>query len=129
MPHSPTRLQSGRRFHPLSEASLEILSGLGKRGKYVFCTGPTKPVTYAMVRLAFLKAAKAAVPRDVRLQDLRCTFMTRAAGSGISSHTLRDILGHKTATMADRYVRRTNVPVANATEQASGALAKILGAS
>ncbi|MDE0003902.1 MAG: tyrosine-type recombinase/integrase [Rhodospirillaceae bacterium] len=121
--------KTGRRNHPLSTAAIDILSGLGKRGEYVFCTAAAKPLTYSMVRLAFLKAAKAAGLRDVRLHDLRRTFMTRAAESGISSHTLRDLLGHKTALMADRYVRRTNVPVANATEQVSGALAKILDAS
>ena len=52
--------------------------------------------------------------------------MTRAAESGISAHTLRDLLGHKTAMMADRYVRRANIPVVNATELVSGELAKIL---
>ena len=121
--------KTGRRTHPLSTAAVDALKGLPIRGDYVFCIDPTKPVSYTAVRLAFLKAAKAARLRDVRLHDLRRTFMTRAAESGISSHTLRDLLGHKTAMMADRYIRRTNIPVANATEQVSGALAKALDTS
>ena len=121
--------KTGRRTHPLSRAAVDALKGLPVMGNYVFCINPPKPVSYTAVRLAFLKAAKAARLRDVRLHDLRRTFMTRAAESGISAHTLRDLLGHKTAMMADRYVRRTNIPMVNATEQVSGALAKVLETS
>ena len=46
--------------------------------------------------------------------------------SGIAAHTLRDLLGHKTASMADRYIRRANIPVVDATEVVSGALAAIM---
>ncbi|MDD9997218.1 MAG: site-specific integrase [Gammaproteobacteria bacterium] len=120
--------KTGRRNHPLSAAALDALKRLPVQGNYVFCTDPTKPVSYTTVRLAFLKAATAAGLTDVRLHDLRRTFMTRAAESGVSSHTLRDLLGHKTATMADRYVRRANIPVVNATNLVSGDLAKILDA-
>ncbi len=59
----------------------------------------------------------------------RRTFMTRAAESGIGSHTLRDLLGHKTATMADRYIRRANIPVVDATEAISGTLAAMMNGS
>ena len=52
--------------------------------------------------------------------------MTRAAESGIAPHTLRDLLGHKTAAMADRYIRRANLPVVDATEAVSGALAAMM---
>ena len=118
--------KTGRRIHPLSTAALDVLKGLPIVSVYVFCIRPPKPVGYTAVRLAFLKVVKAAGLSDVRLHDLRRTFMTRAAESGISSHTLRDLLGHKTAMMADRYVRRANIPVVNATEQVSGELARNL---
>ena len=118
--------KTGRRTHPLSTPALDVLKRLAVLGDYVFCTNPSRPINYTPVRLAFLQVVKAAGLSDVRLHDLRRTFMTRAAASGISSHTLRDLLGHKTATMADRYVRRTNIPVVNATELVSGALAEIL---
>ena len=120
--------KTGRRIHPLSKAALAVLKGLPKTGVYVFCTNPPEPVGYWSVRLAFLNAAKSAGLKDVRLHDLRRTFMTHAAETGVSSHTLRDLLGHKTAMMADRYVRRANIPVVNATELVSGELAKILDA-
>ena len=119
--------KTGRRVHPLSKAALDVLKGLPTVSAYVFCINPPKPVGYSAVRQAFLRVAESAGLRDVRLHDLRRTFMTRAAESGIPSHTLRDLLGHKTAIMADRYVRRANIPVVNATELVSGELAKILG--
>ena len=118
--------KTGRRIHPLSTAALDVLKGLPIVSFYVFCIRPPSPLGYTAVRLAFLKVVKAAGLSDVRLHDLRRTFMTRAAESGISSHTLRDLLGHKTAMMADRYVRRANIPVVNATEQVSGELARNL---
>ena len=121
--------KTGRRIHPSSKAALDVLNGQPMVSDYVFCIRPPKPIGYPAVRLAFLKVVKAAGLSNVRLHDLRRAFMTRAAESGISAHTLRDLLGHKTAVMADRYVRRRNAPVAQATEQVSGALAKALDAS
>jgi len=118
--------KTGRRTHPLSEQTLSVLAAIPRIGDYVFCNVPHAPVSYAVVRSAFTKVVKAAGLVDVRLHDLRRTFMTRAAESGIGSHVLRDLLGHKTAAMADRYVRRANMPVGDATESISGELAAMM---
>ena len=42
--------------------------------------------------------------------------MTRAAAAGVGTHVLRDLLGHKTTSMADRYVRAVGSPVRDARE-------------
>ena len=118
--------KTGRRTHPLSTPALSVLAGLPIKGDYVFCTTSLLPVNYWTVRQAFLKVVEEAGLSDVRLHDLRRTFMTRAAESGIAPHTLRDLLGHKTAAMADRYIRRANLPVVDATEAVSGALAAMM---
>ena len=118
--------KTGRRTHPLSTAALSVLAGLPIKGDHVFCTASLSPVSYWTVRQAFVKVVTEAGLSDVRLHDLRRTFMTRAAESGIASHTLRDLLGHRTAAMADRYIRRANTPVVDATEVVSGALAAIM---
>ena len=118
--------KTGRRTHPLSTAALSVLAGVPIQGDYVFCTTALLPINYWSVRQAFVKVVADAGLRDVRLHDLRRTFMTRAAQSGIAAHTLRDLLGHKTASMADRYIRRVNIPVVDATEVVSGALAAIM---
>ena len=118
--------KTGRRTHPLSTPALSVLVGLPIKGDYVFCTTALLPINYWTVRQAFLMVVEEAGLRDVRLHDLRRTFMTRAAESGIAPHTLRDLLGHKTAAMADRYIRRANLPVVDATEAVSGALAAMM---
>ena len=118
--------KTGRRNHPLSTPALSVLAGLSIRGDYVFCAASLQQLSYWAVRQAFLKVVEEAGLSDVRLHDLRRTFMTRAAESGINPHTLRDLLGHKTAAMADRYIRRANLPVVDATEAVSGAMAAMM---
>ena len=56
------------------------------------------------------------------LGDLRRTVMTVAAASGIGSHVLRDLLGHRTTAMADRYIRAVGNPVRDAREQVGAAI-------
>ena len=56
------------------------------------------------------------------LSDLRRTVMTAAAASGIGSHVLRDLLGHRTTAMADRYIRAVGNPVRDAREQVGAAI-------
>ena len=41
----------------------------------------------------------------------------RAAAAGVGTHVLRDLLGHKTTAMADRYVRDLANPVRDAREK------------
>ncbi|MDE0003898.1 MAG: site-specific integrase [Rhodospirillaceae bacterium] len=118
--------KTGRRNHPLSTPALSVLASLPIKGDFVFCAASLQPVSYWAVRQAFLKVVEEAGLSDVRLHDLRRTFMTRAAESGINPHTLRDLLGHKTAAMADRYIRRANLPVVDATEAVSGAMAAMM---
>ena len=71
-------------------------------------------MTYRYVRTVFAEAAKRAGLADVRLHDARRTVMSRAAAAGVGTHVLRDLLGHRTTAMADRYVRAVGSPVADA---------------
>ena len=49
--------------------------------------------------------------------------MTSAAAAGVGVHVLRDLLGHKTSAMADRYVRAVGAPVADARRAIGAAMA------
>ena len=80
----------------------------------VFAVDARGPLTYRTARTHFGEAAKLAGLGDVRLHDLRRTVMTNAAAAGVGVHVLRDLLGHKTTAMADRYVRSVGSPVADA---------------
>ncbi len=75
-------------------------------------------LTYATLRRRWQDIAEAAGVPDVRLHDIRRTVATSAAAAGMSAFLLRDLMGHKTLAMANRYVR-----VGSALQQAQAATA------
>ena len=121
------RTKTGRRVHGLPTAALELLTRLPRINGYVFTTGHRAgrdaPVGYQHLRTTFSAISRDAGLLDVRLHDLRRTVMTSAARSGLGTHALRDLLGHKTATMADRYIRQIGAPVREAQESIGAAIA------
>ncbi len=89
----------------------------------MFAVDARGALTYRTVRHHFGDAVKGAGLSDVRLHDLRRTFMTNAAAAGVGTHVLRDLLGHKSTAMADRYVCSVGSPVADAREAVGSAMA------
>ena len=120
------KTKTGRRVHHLPAAALAILADTLKIGPWAFSSIGSAPVAYKSARGAFRRAATRARLEDVRLHDLRRTVMTTAAAAGVSSHVLRDLLGHKTTAMADRYVRAIGHPVRDAREAVGGAMAAMM---
>ena len=117
--------KTGRRSHHLPAAALDIVRAVPRlnKGNHVFAVDARGALTYRTVRHHFGEAAKLAGLSDVRLHDLRRTVMTNAAAAGVGTHVLRDLLGHKTTAMADRYVRSVGSPVADAREAIGAAMA------
>ena len=115
--------KTGRRLHDLPAAALDILAGVPRINAWVFTTGHPAPITYRTAHVRFRQAVKAAGLSDLRLHDLRRTVMTAAAAAGVGTHVLRDLLGHRTTAMADRYVRAVGNPVRDAREQVGAAMA------
>ena len=120
--------KTGRRWQALSSAALEALTVHPRihGSPWVFTITGKAAVTYKTVHGALKRAATRAGLEDVRLHDLRRTLMTRAAAEGIGTHALRDLLGHKTTAMADRYIRYQGAAVAEATERLGNAMAAIM---
>ena len=119
--------KTGRRWHDLPSPALAILAGLPRFGAWTFTNnGGRSPATYKRVRETFARVAAAAGLEDVRLHDLRRTVMTRAAMAGVGTHVLRDLLGHKTTQMADRYVRALADPVREARESVGADIAAMM---
>ena len=115
--------KTGRRQHDLPAAALDVLAGLPRFSEWTFSATGKAPCTYRNVRLHFQQVCAAAGIEGARLHDLRRTVMTTAAASGVGSHVLRDLLGHKTTAMADRYVRAVGNPVKEAREQVGAEIA------
>ena len=118
--------KTGRRIHDLPAAALQVLGALPRLNPWAFTTGTNAAITYRTVRKHFAEAAKAAGLADVRLHDLRRTVMTAAAAAGVGTHVLRDLLGHKTTAMADRYIRSVGNPVRDAREQIGATMAAMM---
>ena len=117
--------KTGRRVHDLPAPALEILAAVPRINDWCFTTGHTA-ITYKTARLAFSLACRRAGLANVRLHDLRRTVMTSAAAVGVGTHVLRDLLGHKTTAMADRYIRAVGNPVRDAREQVGAAMAAMM---
>ena len=119
--------KTGRRVHDLPAPALALMAELPRFCKWVFSATGRAPLSYRLARTHFAKIVVAAGLEDVRLHDLRRTVMTRAAASGIGTHVLRDLLGHKTTAMADRYIRAVGNPVREAREQVGAEMAAMMG--
>ena len=120
--------KTGRRVHDLPGAALDLLAGCARvhGNPWVFASGASAAVTYRTVRQHFAAAARAAGLEDVRIHDLRRSYMTAAAAAGVGTHVLRDLLGHRSAVMADRYVRAVGNPVREAREAMAGEIAGMM---
>ena len=118
--------KTGRRVHDLPTPAVEILAALPRINGWCFTTGVDAAITYKTTRNVFARVVKAAGLDDVRLHDLRRTVMTNAAMAGVGTHVLRDLLGHKTTAMADRYVRAVGNPVRDAREAVAGQMAAMM---
>ena len=117
--------KTGPRGHDLPSAALAVLANHPRinGNPWCFTYGRAAAVTYRHARDIFARAAVAAGLSDVRLHDLRRTVMTSAAAAGVGTHVLRDLLGHKTTAMADRYIRAVGHPVREAREAVGAQIA------
>lgn len=118
--------KTGRRTHDLPTTALQILAALPRINDWCFTIGRDAPITYRYCNVTFGKVAADAGLADVRLHDLRRTVMTSAAAAGVGTHVLRDLLGHKTTAMADRYVRAVGNPVREAREAVGAQMAAMM---
>ena len=115
--------KTGRRLHDLPASALAVLADIPRLGPFAFTTNGKVPVTYHTAHVNFRSAAKLAGLPDVRQHDLRRTVMTAAARAGVGTHILRDLLGHRSTAMADRYIRNVGAPVREAREKIGAEIA------
>ena len=94
--------KNGRqRFVPINARLYEELSklkGLNRHGDAVF--------PFKSVRTAFENACQRAKIKGLRFHDLRHTFASRLVDSGVDLITVKELLGHHSVRMTERYVHR-----------------------
>ena len=118
--------KTGRRVHDLPSPALGVLAGTPRIGTWIFSTRGDARMTYSHLRKVFVEIAREAGLADVRLHDLRRGYMTQAAMAGVTAHVLRDLLGHRTAQVADKYIRELGDPVRQAREQTSQTITALM---
>ena len=102
--------KTGRDRRTVGAAALEIVASLPRinGNPFVFAGSYGKALSYKTLHSAFARACERAGIADARLHDIRRTLATSAASTGLSLTGLRDLLNHKTTTMAARYARRAD---------------------
>ena len=123
------KTKTGRRVASLPAPAFAILDSLPRLCDWAFTADGTRPLSYASAWRVFGLAKTAAGVEDVTLHDLRRTVMTQAAAAGVSAHVLRDLLGHKSAAVAERYIRALGNPVREARDTAANAMADMMAGS
>ena len=102
--------KTGRDRRTIGAAALDILVDLPRINGNPHCFAGARgaAVSYKTLHAAFKRACERAGIADARLHDIRRTMATTAAASGLTLTGLRDLLNHKTTTMAARYARRAD---------------------
>ena len=118
------KTKTGRRIHTLPSAALALLVEVPRLGACVIPgRNPDTPLDYSSIQRHWVMACKAAGVTGARLHDLRRTIMTEAAALGVGAHLLRDMVGHKTTAMADRYARQAGAPLTELRERMGASMA------
>lgn len=119
--------KTGRRSAPIPVVVCSLISNLPRLGSFVFPgRNVEKHLDYTVVRRIWAMACKNAGVKDVRIHDLRHGAATTGARLGASAHILRDLLGHRTLAMSNRYVARLLDPVRDISERVSLEIAENL---
>ena len=87
---------------PLFEALLKIKNAKTTKSLFVF-TNPKTERPFTSMKTAFLAACRRAEIEGLRMHDLRHTFASRLISQGTDIETARELLGHHSVTLTQRY--------------------------
>lgn len=120
--------KTGRAAWPLSIAALELLSSLktDEHSEWVF------PATsgggyFRGLNKAWPKVREKAGLSDVRLHDLRHSFASVGAASGLGLQVVGKLLGHKQASTTSRYSHLADDPLRKAANEIGAKISKSMG--
>ena len=109
------RTKSGKkRVLPMNEDMKKIFHGIPKQSDspYIFCDKTGKSNLH--VRGYFERAKAKAKITDFHWHDLRHTTASHLAMAGVDLYTIKDLLGHSTITMTERYAHLSKTHKENA---------------
>ena len=122
--------KTGRDRRTIGAAALDILVDLPRLhgNPHCFAGSYGAAVSYKTLHSAFKRACHGAGIADANLHDLRRTMATTAA-STMTLTGLRDLLHHRTTSMAARYARRSDDLLRQAQDDMAGKMAALMRGS
>lgn len=109
---------------PLNDTSRELLRDLAavakQKGYTYLYTNPKIKKPYTTIKTAWHSACQQAGITDLRFHDLRHTFGTRASDAGVPLPAIRDVMGHSSTAMTERYAHATDEGKRRAVEAVAG---------
>jgi integrase len=106
----------------LSDAAIEVLRGISRRGPYVIA-GAKDGEPYKSLSRAWIIARSYTGLDDVRLHDLRHSYASLAAGRGVSLQMIGKLLGHKVLVTTARYAHLTRDAAAAVNDELGATMA------
>ena len=120
--------KTGKKTIVLGGAACSVLATLPRSGKYVIAgNDPEKP--RADLQRPWSLICRRAGLEGVRLHDLRHSFASVGAGSGLGLPIIGKLLGHRNSKTTERYAHLAADPVRRAADSVSAAIAKAMGES
>jgi integrase len=118
--------KTGKKTIVLGSAACAVIAGLIRSGKYVIAgNDPEKP--RADLQRPWALVCKHAGLTELRLHDLRHSFASVGAGSGLGLPIIGKLLGHLNSKTTERYAHLAADPVRRAADTISGAIARSMG--
>jgi len=118
--------KTGRKTIVLNAPALSILSQLPRVSPYVIVGDNLDKARHDLNRPWRLMSKRAKLD-GVRIHDLRHTYASFGAGSGLGLPIIGKLLGHAQAATTARYAHLDNDPLRRATEHIGGRIAAALG--
>jgi integrase len=118
--------KTGKKTIVLGGAALAVLINLKHVGNYVIAgNDPEKP--RADLQRPWALVSTRAGLAGLRLHDLRHSFASVGAGSGLGLPIIGKLLGHSSSKTTERYAHLAADPLRRASDAISGAIAKAMG--
>jgi integrase len=118
--------KTGKKTVILNAPALAVLSGLDRVGPYVIPGGNIEKPRSDLKR-PWAAVLKRAGLSGVRLHDLRHTYASFGAGSGLGLPIVGKLLGHSQPSTTARYAHLDNDPLRKAAERIGADLAAAMG--
>ena len=118
--------KTGKKTIVLGGAARAVIENLSRVGSYVIAgSDPEKP--RADLQRPWALVSKRAGLDGLRLHDLRHSFASVGAGSGLGLPIIGKLLGHSNSKTTERYAHLAADPLRRASDAISGAIAKAMG--